>query len=70
MERLTHGELEQLRTRTGEMGDAHHTLPLRKTVWTHLWVDHVVEYAATLGGLGRFGAFRVEETHKGLKSEI
>ena len=57
-ERLTHGEVEQLRTFTSEMGDAHRALPLPITPWSHLWVDHVVEYAATIGGLGRFGAFR------------
>ena len=57
-DRLTHGEMEQLCTRNGEMGDPHRALLLAITLWSHLWVGHLVEYTATLGGLGRFGVVR------------
>ena len=69
-ERLTHGEVEQPRTLFGEIGDAHRALPLLIAVWSHVFVDHLVHCAATLGGLVRFGAFRGEERHKVLKSKI
>ena len=69
-ERLTHGDVEQLCTLTCEMGAAHRALLLPITLRSHIFVDHLVEYPATLVALVRFGAFRGEERHKVFKVEI
>ena len=48
----------------------HNRCQLGQTLWVHLWVDHLSGYAEQWHALGAFAAFKAEERHKTLKTEI
>ena len=63
-------EMSVLRGVVSEMGSAHKACGFVVTMWAHLWVDHMWRIAREWGTLSAFSAFRGEERHQSLKSEI
>lgn len=67
---MTARDLEVLKSALALQGAVHVSLGLTVTIWAHLWVDHLLEYARIWKGVSLTSAFRGEERHKSLKSEI
>ena len=45
------------------MGIKHVTLGWSKTLWTHMWIEHMYAYVANWGTLARFSCFSLEGSH-------
>ena len=52
------------------MGVKHITLGWSKTLWTHMWIDHMYAYVAKWGTLARFSCFSLEGSHVRLKRTL
>ena len=63
-------EIEALKNVLPQMAVHHKRCQLGQTLWVHLWVDHMLGYAKQWHALGAFAAFKAEERHKTLKTEI
>ena len=44
------------------MGAKHIAVPWSRTLWTHMWIDHMNAYVAKWGTLRRFSFFSLEGT--------
>ena len=62
--------VEALKNVLPQMAVHHKRCQLGQTLWVHLWVDHMLGYAKQWHALGAFAAFKAEERHKTLKTEI
>ena len=49
------------------MGARHLDLECRKTLWTHMWVDHMYAYVARWGTIAKFSCFALEGSNVRLK---
>ena len=49
------------------MGARHLDLGWGKTLWTHMWVDHMYAYVAGWGTIATFSCFALEGNHVRLK---
>ena len=45
------------------MGARHRALGWRRTLWTHMWIDHMFAYLSGWGTLARFNCFALEGRH-------
>ena len=52
------------------MGVRHLALGWSKTLWTHLWIDHMFAYLCKWGTLARFNCFALEGSHVRLKRAV
>ena len=64
---LRGAEQRALLQRQLTMGAKQLDLGLGKTLWTHMWVDHMYAYVAWWGTIARFGSFALEGSHVRLK---
>ena len=64
---LSGAEQRALLQRQRTMGARHLDLGWGKTLWTHMWVDHMYAYVARWGTIARFSCFALEGSHVRLK---
>ena len=64
---LSGAEQRALLQRQRTMGAWHLDLGWGKTLWTHMWVDHMYAYVARWGTIARLGCFALEGSHVRLK---
>jgi hypothetical protein len=60
---LSGAEQRALLQRQRTMGARHLDLGWGKTLWTHMWVDHMYAYVARWGTIARFSCFALEGSH-------
>ena len=49
------------------MGARHLDVGWGKTLWTHMWIDHMYAYVAQWGTIAKFSCFALEGSHVRLK---
>ena len=65
---LGRGDLDKLGNALVCMGRVHRGLGWKVTMWVHHWIDHMLWYAKKWLILGVFSCFRMEGSHRRLKS--
>ena len=63
-------EIDTLKNVLPQEAVHHKRCQLGQTLWEHLWVDHMLGFAKQLHALGAFAAFKPQQRHKTLKTEI
>ena len=63
-------EFDTLKSVVPQMALHHKRCQLGQTLWVHLRVDHMLGFARQWHALGAFAAFKAEERHNTLKTEI
>ena len=63
-------DMRILRAELKKMGEAHKACEINLTLWSHLWIDHLLGWACRWGHIAIFAAFKGEGRHKSLKCEI
>ena len=64
---LSGAEQRALLQRQVTMGARHLNLGWGKTLWTHMWIDHMYAYVARCGTIAKFSCFALEVGHVRLK---
>ena len=60
---LSAAEQRALLQRQVTMGARHLDLGWGKTLWTHIWIDHMYVYVAPWGTIAKFSCFALEGSH-------
>ena len=64
---LSGAEQRALLQRQLTMGARHLDVGWGKTLWTHMWIDHMYAYIARWGTIAKFSCFALEGSHVRLK---